>query len=339
MVNNRRTLSTRRAFTACGALMLGSIASVAVLQGGERAAGKDRVPTGQVRLPGGRGGAPVETRPYLSLQAAFPSSLPVPTRFQDGQVDAQLKPEAIQALLREVEERHKAANEKLRYYSYTLKRTEHQLDKEGVSTKYRVHEYRVFPRGKGLAVTAMLSENGKALDPKKLGKEKANANKEWQKHRKDREKEPEKIGPWFEGLDFVALPGERLDDRDVIVFGFTPRADYTRPKNSNRVTSDLKGQVWIDPQEKMLVKFQAELTKDFRQGGLSGWLSALKPGTAITIENTRLGNGLWVVNRVDVSSIVKGPGFLMLPHTERFRVVDEMSDYREFDPDSTDLFR
>jgi hypothetical protein len=44
------------------------------------------------------------------------------------------------------------------------------------------------------------------------------------------------------------------------------------------------------------------------------------------------------VSRVDVSSIVKGAGFLMLPHTERFRIVDEMSDYREFDPDATDLF-
>lgn len=43
--------------------------------------------------------------------------------------------------------------------------------------------------------------------------------------------------------------------------------------------------------------------------------------------------------RVDVSSIVKGPGFLMLPHTERFRFVDELSDYREFDPDATDLFQ
>ncbi len=57
-----------------------------------------------------------------------------------------------------------------------------------------MHEYRVFPRAKGLAVSAMLSENGKELDPKKLAKEKANANKEWQKHRKDREKEPEGAG-------------------------------------------------------------------------------------------------------------------------------------------------
>ncbi|HYJ85618.1 MAG TPA: hypothetical protein VEW46_06170 [Pyrinomonadaceae bacterium] len=302
---------------------------MSVLQGSERAAGQGRVS--------------VETWSHLPPQAGYPRADPGPlsvlTGFQDAQVDAQLTPEAIHALLREVEEKHKAANEKLRYYSYILKRTEHQLDKEGVSTKYRVHEYRVFPRGKGLVVTAMLSENGKELDPKKLAKEKANANKEWQKHRKDREKEPDKIGPWFDGLDFVALPGERFDDRDVIVFGFTPQTDYKRPKHSNRVTSDLKGQVWIDGQEKMVVKFQAELTREFRQGGLSGWLSALKPGTTITIENTRLGNGLWVVNRVDVSSIVKGPGFLMLPHTERFRVVDEMSDYREFDPDATDLFR
>lgn len=369
-LNNQRALSTGRALTACGALLLVSIAAVVTLQGSERVVrrqGSERVASqlGSERM-GGQGRVPVETRSHSPLQAtaAFPGTLPfltsfqatltsfqatltrfqaTLTRFQEAQFDDQLKPEAMKALLREVEERHKKAHEKLRYYSYILKHTEHQLNEQGVSTKYRVHEYRVFPRGFGLVVTAMLSENGKELTPQKLAKEKANANKEWQKHRKDgqkdRPKDPEKIGLWFEGLDFVALPQERLGDREVIVFSFTPRADYLRPKDSNTLMPDLKGQVRIDLQEKMIVKFQAELMRERRQGGLSGWLSALKPGTAITIENTRIGNGLWVMSRVDVSSIVKGPGFLMLPHTARFRFVDEMSDYREFDPDAADLFQ
>lgn len=264
--------------------------------------------------------------------------LPVLTKTQAQQLDA----ESIKVLVREVEERQKEANLKLRYYAYTLKRTEHQLNEEGVSTKQRVHEYRVFPRGWGQVVTATLSENGKALSPEKLAKEKAKANKEWQRHKKDPQKDPQKdpdkMPTWFDGLDFTALPAERLEERDVIVLSFTPRADYSPPKGTHTLSPDLKGQIWIDPKEKMIMKFQAELTKEFRQGGLSGWLSSLRPGTAVSIENMQLGNGLWVVKRVEVSSVLKARGFLMLPHTERFRFVDEMSEYREFDPEATDLF-
>lgn len=284
----------------------------------------------------------LSTKSLLPFQLGGPSEdaglVPVFTKRQAAQLEAQLKPEAIQALLAEVEQKQKAANEKLRYYSYIIKRTEHQLNEQGEGTKYRIHEYRVFPRGWGLVVTAMLSENGQELSSEKLAKEKVQANKEWQKHKKDRQKDPPKIAPWFEGLDFVALPPERVEETDAIVFSFRPLADYSRPKNANTLMPDLKGQIWIDPKEKMILKFQAELTREFRQGGLSGWLSALKPGTAITMENTRLTSGLWVVKRIDISSIMKGPGFLMLPHTERFRFVDEMSDYREFDPEATDLF-
>jgi hypothetical protein len=108
----------------------------------------------------------------VSLNANEPEtrSLRLPVLIRGGQIDAQgdeqLSAAAIQALLREVEARHKEANEKLKYYSYLLKRTEHQLNEEGESTKYRMHEYRVFPR-RPLAVTAMLSENGVELAPEK----------------------------------------------------------------------------------------------------------------------------------------------------------------------------
>ncbi len=101
--NNPRTVSTGRDFAACGALLRK-----------HRYGGGS---TGQWTSGGSRSRSSKTRSPIYALQpAADPYLLPVLTRFQDAQVDAQLKPEAIQALLREVEERHKAANEKLRYY-------------------------------------------------------------------------------------------------------------------------------------------------------------------------------------------------------------------------------
>ena len=101
----------------------------------------------------------------------------------------------------------------------------------------------------------------------------------------------------------------------------------------------LQGQVWIDADEKMIMKLHGELTKGFPSGGLSGWLSSLKPGTELTIENTRLPNGRWVVSRVDFRSIGQARGPFWISHGFRFRMVDEVSDYREFDPEATDLFK
>ena len=250
-----------------------------------------------------------------------------------------LDEQGIQTLLREIDNKQKEANAKPRYYSYKLKRTEHELNDKGEATKSRVHEYLVFSRGRGEVVMATLSENGQALSAEKLAKEKARANKEWQKHKSDRLPDPPKTAAWFEALNFTALPPERLEEREAIVLGFTPKADRSAPKDSNVLMPDLKGQLWIDPKEKGFLKFQAELTRERRQGGLSGWLTALKPGTTITIENMQLPNGLWVLKRLEFSTIVKASGVLFLPHTERFRNVDEMSDYREFDPDATDLFK
>jgi hypothetical protein len=247
-----------------------------------------------------------------------------------------LDEQAIQTLLDEVDNKVKESNAKQRHYSYKLTRTEQDLNDQGESTKTRVHEYLVFSRGRGQVVMAMLSEDGKALSPEKLAKEKARANKEWQKHKNDRLPDLTKAASWFESLDFTAQRSERVDEKEVIVLSFTPKANYSGPKDSKTLMPDLKGELWIDPKEKGVLKFQAELT---RERGLSGWLSSLKPGTTITIENMQLPNGIWVMKRLESSSITKGPGVLLLPRTGRFRNVDEMTDYREFDPDATDLFK
>jgi len=323
--------------------------------------------------------------------AALPGPLPVLTKFAVRQLQmppAQLDADGIQALLREVEAKQKEAGAKLEYYSYILKRTEHELNDKGEGKRYRIHEYRVFPRRDGVQIAATLSENGKELSPEKLAKEKARANKEWQKYRtKDqksggRDQKTEVGGQgseatksaggpasWFETLDFTALPSERLGDRDtlslweregervlgspktlplfplpkgkgmdVVVLSFSPRANYAPPKSADKFVASLKGKMWIDPVEKIVMKFQAELTRDFSPGGLSGWLSWAKPGTAFTVENMRLPNGLWAVKLVDSYATGKTRGPLWLPQTYRFRIVDEMSDYRQFDPDALDLF-
>lgn len=86
------------------------------------------------------------------------------------------------------------------------------------------------------------------------------------------------------------------------------------------------------------MKFHAELTNVLRSGGLSGWLSSLRPGSALTIDFTPISDGLWAAKRIESTSIAKFSGVLFLPQTAHSRLLDEMSDYQPFDPDTKDLF-
>ena len=239
-----------------------------------------------------------------------------------------------------MEAKQKENSVKLGRYSYTLKRTVQELNDKGVVKKEKVYVYQVFPPRQALPVILLLSEDGKALSDEKLAKEKIRVNKYWQAHKNDapKSKPGKEAAPWFEGLDFSVVGNERFEGRDVIVLSFKPRADYAPKKDAEKFLSGLKGQVWIDPTEKVIMKLHGELTNVFSVGGLSGFLSSLRPGSEFTVENMPLGDGLWGAKRFEFAFIEKYAGVLFLPHTARPRQRDEMSDYRPFDPDAKDLF-
>ena len=246
----------------------------------------------------------------------------------------------IQSLLREVEAKQKENSVKMERHSYTLKRTVQDLNDKGEVKKEKVYVYQVFPLRHSLPASLLLSEDGKALTAEKLAKEKIKVNKYWQQHKNDAPKsKADKQTPWFEALDLTVVGNERYEGRNVVVISFKPRAGAAPKKDGEKFLSGLKGQAWIDPAEKMTMKFQAELTNVFSVGGLAGFLSSLRPGSALTVENMPIGDGLWGVKRFEFAVIEKYPGaVLLLPRTARIRQLDEMSDYRLFDSEAKDLF-
>lgn len=253
-----------------------------------------------------------------------------------GQSASQLD---TQSLFREVEAKQKENSAKMERYSYTLKRTVQELNDKGELKKEKVYLYQVFPRRQALPVILLLSEDGKALNDKKLAKEKIRVNKYWQKHKNDAPKsKPGTERPWFASLDFSVVGNERYEGREVVVLSFKPPADPDPKNDGQKFLSGLKGQVWVDPAEKVIMKMQGELTNVFSVGGFSGLFSSLRPGSVLTIENMPIGDGLWGGKRLEFAFIAKYPGVLLLPKTARTRQLDEMSDYRPFDPEAKDLF-
>jgi hypothetical protein len=245
----------------------------------------------------------------------------------------------VPTLLRDVEAKQKQNAAKAQLYSYTLKRTMQDLNNKGEVKKEKVYLYQVFPIRYGLPAMLLLSEDGKPLTAEKLAREKIKTNKYWQKHKNDAPKnKPSEEFSWFAALDHTFARNERYEGHDVVVLSFTPKAEYDAKTYSQKFVSGLKGEIWIEPVEKVIVKIHGELTNALRSGGLSGWLSSLRPGSALTIDFMPLGDGSWAVKRIEVASIAKFSGVLFLPQTAHSRYLDEITDYHPFDPGTKDLF-
>jgi hypothetical protein len=244
----------------------------------------------------------------------------------------------VPSLLREVEAKQKQYAARAPY-SYTLKRTMQDVNDKGEVKKEKGYIYQVFPLRQGLPAMLLLSEDGKPLSGEKLAREKIKTNKYWQEHKNDAPKNSlgEEVS-WFAALDHIFARNERYEGRDVVVLSFTPRAEYDPKTYDQKFVSGLKGEVWIEPVEKVVVKIHGELTSALRSGGLSGWLSSLRPGSALTIDFAPVGDGLWAVKRIEFASISKFSGILFFQQTAHSRLIDEISDYHPFDPDTKDLF-
>jgi hypothetical protein len=266
----------------------------------------------------------------------YPNLTLVPGFKAQGQSANQLD---IQSLLREVEAKQKENSPKTQRYSFTLKRTVQELNDKGEVKKEKIYLYQVFPLRQALPAMLLLSQDGKALSGEKLAREKIKVNKYWQEHKNEAPKsKPGEEVSWFEALEYSFVGNERYQDRDVVVLSFKPKADYAPKRDAQKLISGLKGQVWIEPADKVIIKIQGELTNVFSPSGFPGFLSSLRPGSALTVENMPIGDGLWGVKRVEFASIQKYPGVFLLPKTANTRQLDEMSDYRPFDPEAKDLF-
>jgi hypothetical protein len=187
----------------------------------------------------------------------------------------------------------------------------------------------------------LLSENGKDLSSAQLAKEKARANKEWRKHKKDSEKDEGQTElqetPFFlQGSEFSRLRTERCDKSDVIVLRFKPRRDFKPVRDSEKFASSLEGELWIDIAEKAIVKLDAKLAESYKPG-LLGHISPLEPGTSLLIESSPISNGLWAITRI---AFIPGQIDSLFSKTVRYhrQQKDEMSDYRPFNNGSDDLF-
>ncbi|PYS51452.1 MAG: hypothetical protein DMF68_04470 [Acidobacteria bacterium] len=245
----------------------------------------------------------------------------------------------IQSLVDEVQSKQRGFSSSLLDYTYTLRRSWQESNDKGEIKKEKIQVFQVFPVAHGKPITVLLSEDGKDLSPVQLAKERARADKEWQKRKKESEQkgvegQEQDAVFLFQAWEFSMLRTEQYNNRDVIVLNFKPRKDFKPDNSSEKFAASLEGEIWIDTAEKAVVKLDAKLVKNYGTG-FAGLIAPLEPGTTLLIERSPISNNIWAITRLEFRPKVVHAFYSKAGH---YRQQDEMSDYKPFNREADNLF-
>lgn len=266
-----------------------------------------------------------------------PASLPTPAT-----KDTRPLPD-IPTLMHEVEAYQKAAEAIEKDYLYHSVVTEKESNGHGGVKKTETREYDVF-WVEGVPVEKLTRKESKDLTPEEQKKESERIDKEVAKARK-RVEESQRQGKPTDPRgneeitvsrilalgSFSNARRVKLNDRDTIV------ADYTgdpKAKTENRAENmirDLAGTVWIDEQDRVLVKAEGHFVNTFKLG--AGLVANIQKDTSFSMTQTKVNNEVWL------PEVVEGQGaarlFLFFNFKGSVEAVD--SNYRKFRTKSTVL--
>jgi hypothetical protein len=249
----------------------------------------------------------------------------------------------IQAFLRDLQTNQDKIEAMLENYSYTQKIISRELGKDGV---LRETESETFQLSfyKGRRIRRLVEKNGKPLSEK----EQANEDESVQKNLAEIEKRIAKQDAKNEASDennrrvsiaetlrasLLKNPRrERFRGRDVVVFDFEPNPnfDMKNAKSMLKFFGKVGGVMWIDAQDKQVVRLEASLFDNFKIGG--GLLANLKKGATFMMEQERVNDEIWLPSLVDVNMSVK----VFLVKGINLNQSVKSFNYRKFETEITD---
>jgi hypothetical protein len=106
----------------------------------------------------------------------------------------------------------------------------------------------------------------------------------------------------LEGFDFRLICEEVLGSRPAYVFQATPHPGYHARGNYDKMFSKVEGKLWIDKSDFGWIKVEAQVTQPFSMGL---FVARVQRGSHITLEQTNVGNGVWMPQRLEVRASAK----------------------------------
>ncbi len=125
----------------------------------------------------------------------------------------------------------------------------------------------------------------------------------------------------LEAFDFHLIGEEIVGGRPAHVLQATPRPGYRPHGKYGKLFSKVEGKLWVDKQDFGWVKVDGEVTQSFSIGLL---VARVQRGSHIIMEQTCVGDAVWVPKRVEMKASAK---ILFLESLDLERILT-YSDYR-----------
>lgn len=209
-------------------------------------------------------------------------------------------------------------------YSFTQKITGRELGKDG---SFRETESQTVQLSfyKGNRLRRVVEKNGKPLSAEQQADEDKNVEKRVAEIDKEIAKKEARaaavqttakaveaednnrisIAELLRASNLVNPRRERFRDREVVVFDFEPNPnfDYKNAKSFLKFFGKTAGVMWIDAQDKQVVRLEAVLADNFKIGG--GLVANLKKGASFALEQERVNDEIWLPSLADVNLSAK----------------------------------
>jgi hypothetical protein len=124
-----------------------------------------------------------------------------------------------------------------------------------------------------------------------------------------------------EAFDFQLLGEETVDGRPAYVLQATPHPGYHAHGKYGIMFSRVEGKLWVDKQDFGWIKVDGQVTQSFSMGL---FVARVQRGSHIILEQTSVGDGVWVPKRLEVRASAK---ILFLKSLDIERILT-YSDYR-----------
>lgn len=251
----------------------------------------------------------------------------------------------IPQLLKELQANEERVERILEDYSFTQKSTSRELGKDGV-LREKESETIQLSFYKGNRLRRVIERNGKILSEKEQAEEDKNVQKRVAEIEKDLAKKEAKkdsesndeSGPPDENSRRISIAEvlrasqlvnprrERFRGREVVVFDFEPNPnfDFKNAKSFLKFFGKTAGAMWIDEQDKQVVRLEAMLFDNFKIGG--GFLANLKKGASFALEQERVNDEIWLPSVADINLSVK----VLLVKGINVNQIVRSYDYRKF---------
>jgi hypothetical protein len=99
------------------------------------------------------------------------------------------------------------------------------------------------------------------------------------------------------GFDFQLIGEETIDGRPAYVLQATPHPGYHARGRYAKVFSKVEGKLWVDKQDFGWIKVDGQVTQAFTMGL---FVARVQRGSHIVLEETCVGDDVWVPKRVEV---------------------------------------